>query len=389
MKRLKDCIRSIIENIKILMILKGNRKTTEYEDSIAIVKLDAIGDFVLWLDAAKGLRSMYKDKKIILVCNELCAGLAGKLSYFDEVFPINTSRIMRIKNWSAGSRIRKMLKNYKVEKVIQTVYERTLVMDYVVAAIYAKEKVTIEAPSNVSKERKLYKTDQIYDTHIHTTDGWCMELQRNAELIRGLGNKEFRSDVPVIPKLPIDTTIVPKTPYFVVFPGGSYSKKLWSTENFAYIADKIAGKMNWSCCICGAPNEAELAEQIIRKVNSQVDIINLVGKTSIVELVEVIRQASFIISNDTSGIHIGAAVDTPAVCLLGGWHYERFLPYAVEKKTKRNLPVVCCKKMDCFLCDYAHTSYCEEYTNENEVFPCIGQIDKEYVWDVIEEILEQ
>ena len=35
---------------------------------VTIVKYDGIGDFILFLDSAKGLRELYKDKKIILSC---------------------------------------------------------------------------------------------------------------------------------------------------------------------------------------------------------------------------------------------------------------------------------------------------------------------------------
>ena len=34
------------------------------EDSILIVKLDAIGDMVIWIDVAEEIRSVYNDKKI-------------------------------------------------------------------------------------------------------------------------------------------------------------------------------------------------------------------------------------------------------------------------------------------------------------------------------------
>ena len=39
------------------------------EKSILIVRLDAIGDFIIWLDAAKEIKKHFPDKHLVLLCN--------------------------------------------------------------------------------------------------------------------------------------------------------------------------------------------------------------------------------------------------------------------------------------------------------------------------------
>jgi len=58
----------------------------------------------------------------------------------------------------------------------------------------------------------------------------------------------------------------------------------------------------------------------------------LAGKTTIAQLVELIRNASLLIGNDSAAIHMAAATQTPSVCILGGGHYGRFLPYQPESR---------------------------------------------------------
>jgi hypothetical protein len=46
-------------------------------NTVVLVRLDLMGDFVLWLDSAKAYRDLYPDKKIVL-----CA------KFFFAVFPV-------------------------------------------------------------------------------------------------------------------------------------------------------------------------------------------------------------------------------------------------------------------------------------------------------------
>ena len=57
---------------------------------VLLIRQDAIGDFILWLDTAKEYRKYYppENYKIILVGNELWFDLAKELPFWDEVLPI-------------------------------------------------------------------------------------------------------------------------------------------------------------------------------------------------------------------------------------------------------------------------------------------------------------
>ena len=59
-------------------------------DLVLIVRQDAIGDFILWLNTAKEYRKLYPPNKyeIILIGNASWTGLADNLPYWDQVFPI-------------------------------------------------------------------------------------------------------------------------------------------------------------------------------------------------------------------------------------------------------------------------------------------------------------
>ena len=61
---------------------------------VLLIRQDAIGDFVIWLDTAKEYRKLYPPEKykIVLVGNDLWYSLAKTLPYWDEVLPVNVKK---------------------------------------------------------------------------------------------------------------------------------------------------------------------------------------------------------------------------------------------------------------------------------------------------------
>jgi ADP-heptose:LPS heptosyltransferase len=81
---------------------------------------------------------------------------------------------------------------------------------------------------------------------------------------------------------------------------------------------------------------------------------------------------------------MAAAVGTPAVCILGGGHYGRFLPYQIEKRTTRPLPIAVSYKMDCFGCNWK----CAHAKEVKGAMPCVANISVSQVWDEVKKILQ-
>jgi ADP-heptose:LPS heptosyltransferase len=90
------------------------------------------------------------------------------------------------------------------------------------------------------------------------------------------------------------------------------------------------------------------------------------------------RNARIVISNDTGPAHIAAAVAVPVVCILGGGHYGRFMPYRVEAPTASNLlPIAVSVELDCFGCNWA----CVYQRGPTEPMRCIKEVTVDHVWN--------
>ena len=63
--------------------------------------------------------------------------------------------------------------------------------------------------------------------------------------------------------------------------------------------------------VVGGQADRERASKLMEAMSGEP--VDLVGKTSLGELAQVFRGAAIVLTNDTSGVHIGAAVHVPRI----------------------------------------------------------------------------
>ena len=344
--------------------------------SVMLVRLDVIGDFVLWLDSARAFRSLYPGRKLVLYANSTWAELATQLTHWDEVIAIDMVRLR-------GDELYRLQTFYRIHRrgfaiAIQATYSREYMGDMLTRASGATQRIGFAGDlSNILPEKKS-TSDRWYTNLIQTDSAQIMELKRNAEFIRALGLSTFISDVPQIePLLNLPEELKNSTPYAVIFPGASWEPKMWPPGKFSALINALCNRYGLTAVLCGGPAEQTLCDEVI-ELTGLGSAKNFAGRTKLTELVEVIRHARFVVANDTSAIHIAVATQTPSVCVLGGGHYGRFLPYAIETTVTRELPKISVHKMTCFHCNWN----CIHTTHSQQTVPCIDNI-------AVEEVLVQ
>jgi ADP-heptose:LPS heptosyltransferase len=105
---------------------------------------------------------------------------------------------------------------------------------------------------------------------------------------------------------------------FVINPGAKFMSKCWPAGRFAQVAEHIEEKFNACSVITGIEEERYIADEVIK--NSHAELINLVGMTSIQELVELIRMSAGCVTNDTGTMHIAAMIKVPTVAIFSMRH---------------------------------------------------------------------
>jgi len=113
--------------------------------------------------------------------------------------------------------------------------------------------------------------------------------------------------------------------YAVLVPGSAHADKCWPVERFAELADRITERFGLSVIATGTAGEAPTAMELA--LRARVPVANLAGRTSIRQLVALMRTAAAVVSNDTGPGHIAAALHRPLVLIFGRSNPARVLPY--------------------------------------------------------------
>lgn len=350
--------------------------------AILLVKLDAIGDFILWLDAARELRRLYPADRycLVLAGNEAWTELAEKISVFDEVIGINRTRFRfsvryRIDIW-------RILRSRRWDMAIHPTYSRDFLYgDAIIRMSRARERVGSAGDLSNQASWQKHISDSWYTRLIPASGQPLMELQRNAEFMRGLGQAEFQAGLPELDSHGAAPEGFTARDYFVLVPGASSPIKQWPVAQFAQAAQLIQARWGWGAVVCGSPAETLLGAHLADRITGTVE--DWTGRTSLTELVGIIRGAKLVIGNDSSAIHIAAAVGTPVVCIAGGWHWGRFIPYDIGRPVSRPLPKVVAHRMDCYWCNWR----CSFVTEDDMPAPCVSRIEVDEVMAAVTALL--
>ncbi len=151
--------------------------------------------------------------------------------------------------------------------------------------------------------------------------------------------------------LPADNDFSPPmkaNEYAVIAPGARWPSKRWPARNWG----ELARRLPFASVITGADSDAGLAREVASHSGGRA--ISFAGKSSLKELVEIIRHARFMATNDSGPMHIAAALGVPVFAVFGPTDPELTGPYGKGIRVVIRKQVICspcrnrtCKDMTC------------------------------------------
>ncbi|MGI8602619.1 MAG: lipopolysaccharide heptosyltransferase II [Verrucomicrobiales bacterium] len=91
--------------------------------------------------------------------------------------------------------------------------------------------------------------------------------------------------------------------------------KRWPAEKFAAVAREVAAQRNIEWLLVGTAAEKLLGEQIAAGLNGSHR--NLIGQTSLVQLMDELAGCRLLLTNDTGTMHLAAVLGVPVVAIFG------------------------------------------------------------------------
>ena len=115
-------------------------------------------------------------------------------------------------------------------------------------------------------------------------------------------------------------------PYIVIVMGSSWISKDWTYDGYRGLTQAILACGEYGVVLVGDGSQTGPAERLAASIDSD-RLLNLTGKTSLTELVAILRRAVAAAGPDSGPGHIAAAVGTPYVALFGPTDPDRVAPY--------------------------------------------------------------
>lgn len=288
------------------------------EKKLAIVRLDDIGDYLLWRNFIEVYKQSerYKDYTITLIGNVVWKSIfeAFDSKFVDETIWVNKQEYLsneayRIALWQN-------IRAQKFETIIGPSRTRPLLLDdLMVLASGATRRLATRNSRGLSKVNKI--SDAVY-TEFFTSKNETHEFFFNknfAAFASGL-DSNYQS-----PFLPITAAqIIPKQ--VICFIGASAKSKTWPLENWIELVTLLQ-QNGFEPLLSGGKNEINIAEEIV----AATQVNSIVGETNLVETLSSISASSAVITGDTMAAHAGVSLSKPTVILANGVNAQRFVAY--------------------------------------------------------------
>jgi len=115
--------------------------------------------------------------------------------------------------------------------------------------------------------------------------------------------------------------------WLAINPGASYgAAKRWIPERFAAVAEGLAAEFGVRVVLTGGPGELEIGRDIEKAMKCPP--VNLIGHTSVRELMAILAHCRLVVTNDSGPMHIAAAFGVPIIAIFGSTDHTTTSPLA-------------------------------------------------------------
>jgi ADP-heptose:LPS heptosyltransferase len=346
-----------------------------------------LGDFIIRQDALRAFRVKYANRKVVLVCEPAYCELLALDPFYTKVLPLN-SAITR----HPWHRVKFLLtlRRTAFEEVVSLLHiRRRHPSEWAVKMSVAKHKTAMRnhhyrLPANI---RRIIDAPYTRLVNIAAYPSGHV-LPMFAEFVRAVCQPDFRMAQPRL-----HFTHPPRArdePYVVFVLSANSPSRCWPPERFAALTDIL----KCSIVLLGSGDLGDRFGKIFIQHAFQPErVINQINQTSLLDYLGEIANATLLLGQDSSAIHIAAALGTPSIAVAAGGNYgghaasacnyPYFLPYPPDLPGGECSPIAVTTPMDCFGCGHE----CK-YPVE-DCFVCLKMIRVEQVRVVLKDVAER
>ena len=306
--------------------------------SFLIVRLGALGDIVHATPLVAAIASRWPDARIDWVVERKHRAVLGLVTGLRQVVEFKSRRLWAAPGWVGTIRALRAMR-YDV------VFDAQGLLKSAALARAARGARTVGFASPSLREplaRGFYSEaiDPAGATHV---------VEKNLALLRAVGidAPEVRFPLRRDPEsASVRNAIEDLGGRFAVLnPGGGWPNKRWPPERFGAVAAELARRHDVRSFVLWGPGDETLADAV---AGASGGTARRAPRTTIADVVALLRRARLLVSGDTGPLHLATAVGTPIVGIYGPTDPARNGPLATSD--------VCVSRND--VCECFHLRKC-------------------------------
>ncbi len=302
------------------------RRARQHPQSIVVIKPCCLGDVLMTTPLLEIIRHAYPQATITYVVGTWSKVVAEHQPAVNRVIDSGTVGIAGHYNFSDYMKLVRVLRRQRFE--LAFVLDRSPMLTLLPWLAGVPRRV---GPDSLGRGFSLTDRVAVSSSPAH--------LQHQAEIYLDLARKlGLAIDHP---RMRFETTkeerqaALPPSPMRVaLFPGGGsnpgmeLTAKRWPLERYRELARRLVHELGAEIILIGGPDDAALNEQLLEGLDVPMGAItNLAGKTSIGQVAAQFERCTLFIGNDSSPMHLAAAVGIPVIAIFGPTSPREYGPY--------------------------------------------------------------
>ena len=332
------------------------------EKRILVIKLGSLGDVILAGPSLRMLRKKFPTAHLSLLVDSRFSSAVSHCPYLNEILPMDRTKL---RSWLGLVRLAKRLRREAFDLSIDFQNTKWTHLLAFWAAI----------PERYGFRRGFFGRFLTHpDFNFHQLDS---PVKHQFRILSRLGINQLDEKLELWTDPESEARLLERfqekgiklNGKIVGLAIGSSSRwptKRWPIESFRLLAERLVKEINCQVVLIGSSEDQELAKELPLDSES---IINCVGRTSLSELIALVKQFQVLVTGDTAPLHIGSALGVRVVALFGPTDPRRHLP--PDKGITllmRHLPCQPCYKG---ICHYSETLACLKRIEVEEVFQAV------------------
>lgn len=279
--------------------------------NLLFIRLSAIGDVIQAAAALKLYRNSHPRIRITWAVDQALLPLVTAFDVADGIIPIDSDGLFKGSLVSRLSNLWKSMRQIAVQGNFDVVCTAHPDWRFGLLAGLVGSKKRI-SPKSLSRSGDFIPDRHRTFEYYRLLTGQDSGLLPIDEALVTLGASLLNSQ----PQVPLKSFGLPKN-YIVLIPGGARNalrdnpQRRWPIKSYVHLAESLLNH-GYSIVLLGGPGDAWVSEYFDR-----LQVIDLVGNTTLLDMVFLLDQARCVVAHDSGPIHLTSITTAPLVGIFG------------------------------------------------------------------------